>query len=101
MEHALYLPHFVVSRQTTRQGYTALLVACQAGKEDLANFLVAEGAALGATTARGMSALHLAAETGAAGMIRMLCDAGVSVCVCLCLVFHIIPFFLRSDIQHT
>ena len=74
------VPHFFVSRSSACQGYTALLVACQSGNVELANFLVSQGAALGAITARGMSALHLAAEMGTAGLIRMLCDAGVSAC---------------------
>lgn len=60
------------------QGYTAVLVACQAGNLDLATFLVSRGADLSVTTARGMSALHLAAEKGKVDLIQTLVAAGVS-----------------------
>lgn len=59
------------------QGYTALSIACQAGNMDLARFLMSQGADVGATTARDLSAVHLAAEAGDSALISVLLDAGV------------------------
>ncbi|CBN76015.1 similar to ankyrin 2,3/unc44 [Ectocarpus siliculosus] len=60
----------------SRQGYTALLIACQCGTLDLAVLLIANGANLSAVTNRRMSALHLAAEGGDVDLVRMLLMAG-------------------------
>lgn len=59
------------------QGYTALSIACQAGNLDLARCLISQGADVGATTARDLSVVHLAAEVGDSALIGMLLDVGV------------------------
>ena len=52
-------------------------MACQGGNFDLATFLVSKGADVGATTARGMSPVHLAAEVGETDLLRVLLAVGV------------------------
>jgi ankyrin repeat protein len=54
-------------------------VAAQLGWDEAVSKLVAAGADLEATDSQGQTALHLAAQSGAAGAIRILLKAGAKV----------------------
>ena len=64
-----------------RQGYTALLCACEAGHASMAGQLLRQRVAKGATTKGGRNGFHLAAASGKlnAEMCRVLHQAGVRI----------------------
>lgn len=84
-ERKKYQEHFtehqglVVNQKGPGLGWTVLAVCAKLGKTELATWLIEEGANVNLKTKFGISPLHLAAESGQVGMIKLLLENGANI----------------------